>query len=71
MYLPGTEAAELLGLHQNTLREYADHGRIAYIKTASGQRRYDVDGYLGRSRPARTVCYCRVSSFKQLDDLQR
>ena len=42
-----------------------------HIKTASGQRRYDVDGYLGRSRTARTVCYCRVSALKQRDDLQR
>lgn len=71
MHLPGRKAAELLGLHQNTLREYADRGRIPYIKTESGQRRYDVDAYLRGVQPARTVCYCRVSSFKQRDDLQR
>ena len=71
MYIPGRKAAEILDLHQNTLREYADRGRVPYIKTESGQRRYDVDAYLGRVQPARTVCYCRVSSFKQRDDLQR
>ena len=70
-YVPGRKAAELLGVHQNTLREYADAGRIPHIRTASGQRRYDVDAYLrGASAPA-VVCYCRVSSSKQRDDLER
>ena len=71
MYLPGRKAAEILGLHQNTLREYADSGKISCIRTESGQRRYDVDSYLRGVQPARTVCYCRVSSFKPRDDLQR
>ena len=71
MYVAGRTAAEILGLHQNTLREYADSGKIPCIRTESGQRRYDVDGYLRGVQPARTVCYCRVSSFKQRDDLQR
>ena len=71
MYLPGRKAAEILGLHQNTLREYAKSGKVSCIRTESGQRRYDVDSYLRGVQPARTVCYCRVSSFKQRDDLQR
>ena len=71
MYLPSRKAAEYLGLHPNTLREYADSGKIPYIRTESGQRRYDVDAYLRGRRPATVVCYCRVSSSKQKDDLQR
>ena len=52
MYLPGRKAAEILGLHQNTLREYADSGKISCIRTESGQRRYDVDSYLRGVQPA-------------------
>ena len=71
MYVAGRIAAELLGLHQNTLRRYADRGQIPIIRTGAGQRRYDVDGYLRGVQPVRTVCYCRVSSFKHRDDLRR
>lgn len=71
MYLPNRKAAEYLGLHPNTLREYADNGRILYIRTPSGRRRYNVEAYL-RGQPTPTVaCYCRGSSIKQKDDLQR
>ena len=70
-YLPGKKAAALLGIHQNTLRKYADRGIIPSFKTASGQRRYDVDAYLNQPPEIGTVCYCRVSSHQQKDDLQR
>ena len=70
-YIPGRKAAAQLGIHQNTLRRYADEGQIRVIRTKSGQRRYDVDAYLGESADAALVCYCRVSSTKQREDLQR
>ena len=70
-YLPSREAAKILGLHPHTLRRYADTGIIPSIKTQSGQRRYDVQTYLGNSKPTTTICYCRVSSHKQSGDLQR
>lgn len=64
------EAAKTLGVHPNTLRKWANDGTITVIKTKSGQRRYDVDGYIGSSKQS-TICYCRVSSYKQRDDLER
>ena len=70
-YLPSREAAKILGLHPHTLRRYADTGIIPSIKTQSGQRRYDVQTYLGNSKTSTTICYCRVSSHKQSGDLQR
>lgn len=70
-YIPSREAAKLLGLHPNTLRQYADEGKIKAIKTASGQRRYDADSYIRESAGAVTVCYCRVSSHTQREDLRR
>ena len=70
-HIPGRKAAEQLGIHQNTLRRCADEGRIQTIRTPSGQGRYDVDAFLRESRDATLVCYCRVSSAKQRDDLAR
>ena len=71
VYLPSRKAAERLGLHPNTLRTYADQGKIPHYRNSAGQRLYDVDAYLRGSIPAETVCYCRVSSARQRDDLQR
>ncbi len=34
------EAARLLGVHQSTLRRWADTGKIAHIRTLSGRRRF-------------------------------
>ena len=69
--LKNREAVKLLGMHPNTLRKYADAGIIRTIRNAAGQRLYDVDSYIGQQSQAETVCYCRVSSYKQKDDLQR
>lgn len=71
-YLPSRKASQLLGLHPNTLRKYADTGIIHTIKNNAGQRLYDVQSYINLSSSVNeTVCYCRVSSKKQADDLQR
>jgi len=71
MYIPSRKAAEQLGCHPNTLRKWANEGKIPYIKTESGQRRYNVDAFIGKRTTSITICYCRVSSPKQRDDLER
>ncbi|WP_017747946.1 IS607 family transposase [Scytonema hofmannii] len=71
-YIPLRKAVEFLGLHPNTLRKYADEGKIKSIKNSAGQRLYDVESYTkGDSTGITTICYCRVSSSKQRDDLDR
>ena len=69
-YIKGKEACGRLGVCMNTLRRMADDGRIETIRV-SGQRRYNVDAYLGLQQQQFTICYCRVSSHKQRDDLER
>ncbi|MFM6182789.1 MAG: hypothetical protein ACKPA8_15045 [Dolichospermum sp.] len=33
-------------MHPNTLRRYADEGKIKSIKNPAGQRLYDVESYI-------------------------
>jgi predicted site-specific integrase-resolvase len=70
-YIPLRKAVEFLGLHPHTLRKYADEGKIKSIKNEAGQRLYDVESYQRGAIRATTVCYCRVSSTKQRDELSR
>ncbi len=60
---------EILGIHPNTLRKWADEGKIKHIKTDAGQRRYDVASFLQSSTHRRKIVYARVSSRNQKDDL--
>ena len=70
-YVPLRKAVEILGLHPNTLRKYGDEGKIKMIKNEAGQRLYDAKSYIMGATRASTICYCRVSSAKQRDDLTR
>jgi predicted site-specific integrase-resolvase len=70
-YVPLRKAVEFLGLHPHTLRKYADEGKIKSIKNEAGQRLYDVESYQRGATRTTIVCYCRVSSAKQRDDLAR
>lgn len=70
-YIPLRKAVQELGLHPNTLRKYADEGKIKTIKNEAGQRLYDIQSYVNGTVRTSTICYCRVSSTKQRDDLNR
>jgi predicted site-specific integrase-resolvase len=70
-YIPLRKAVEFLGLHPHTLRKYADEGKIKSIKNEAGQRLYDVESYQRSATRVAVVCYCRVSSTLQRDDLAR
>ena len=54
------------------MRRWADDGKIQVIKTPSGQRRYDIQGYTTQFISDRVdIIYCRVSSRAQKPDLDR
>jgi excisionase family DNA binding protein len=38
-----TEAAAMLGVHQNTLRRWANAGKVPHIRLPSGQRRWTAE----------------------------
>jgi len=58
-------------MHPNTLRKYADEGIIPSIKNAAWQRLYDVQRYMRGAVPPALMCYCRVRSSTQREDLAR
>lgn len=75
MLVPLRKAVQLTGLCPNTLRKYADNGTIKAIKPNGKTRLFEVSdlhnlaGVSDDSAPI--VCYCRVSSQKQKNDLAR
>ena len=76
MYVTMREAVRITGLCAATLRKYADDGKIKSIRKEKGMRLIDVSEFTEVQREAKRkdapiVCYCRVSSSKQKDDLCR
>jgi len=81
-FLTIKETAEYSGLHPNTLRKLADQQKIMCYKTPSGQRRFNKEdlakmcainntNQIESSVIKTNILYARVSSKKQMDDLDR
>lgn len=71
MYLPSRKACAHFGVCAATLRKWADEGKIKSIRTPSNQRLYDCASVEKDDTGRQNYCYCRVSSAKQRDDLDR
>lgn len=71
------EARELLKVTSATLRNWDKQGKIETIRTPSRIRMYNKEcilkilGKNGTTPEKRKIAYCRVSSKKQSDDLER
>ncbi len=73
IYVSGKDASARLGICQATLRNYEKIGKIETIRVGN-KRRYNVEKYLSGNNiedAKRAVCYCRVSTHGQKDDLER
>ena len=75
-YLKRKDALKILGIHYHTLYKLAKNGEIETIKVGS-QNLYNIDKYLRKkgvnknTNNKKKICYCRVSSRKQKNDLER
>ena len=75
--LPIRKASAFLGVHPNTLRQWEKDGILHPERTYAGQRRYKISdlcvfkGQDVTTSLRRFICYSRVSSRKQEEDLQR
>jgi len=73
-FIGGKAASMIIGVHQQTLYKYADEGTIETIRTPGGKRLYNIQGFLEKNTNAKNrkkVCYCRVSTRNQKNDLER
>jgi predicted site-specific integrase-resolvase len=82
--LGGKEASEKLGVHQRTLYQWDKKGLINVVRTPGGKRLYNVDKFLKenvlqkelteeleKNNEKLDICYVRVSTNGQKDDLER
>jgi len=74
MYVKAAEYAKLFKVHPQTLRRWAESGKVQFKWSPGGIRLYrlpDADRSGGEPVEEKKVVYARVSSSKQKDDLQR
>lgn len=83
--LGGKEASEKLGVHQRTLMQWDKKGLINVTRTPGNKRLYDVNKFLiehslkkeevksdiEETNEKLNICYVRVSTNGQKDDLER
>ena len=76
-YISTKEARKILGVTTITLRNWDKTNKINTVRSASGVRLYsvkDIQNILNSSssfKKKKKIAYCRVSSKKQADDLER
>jgi predicted site-specific integrase-resolvase len=72
MYLTPAEAQKRYGYHPKTLTRWADEGKIQYIKSPGGHRRYlieSIERLVDRIDNRPVILYARVSTTSQKQDL--
>lgn len=78
-FVGGKKACDILGVHYKTLYNWEAKNKIEVIRTPGGKRMYNVSKYVEENiniKPEvaivkKKICYCRVSTIKQKEDLQR
>lgn len=80
-FVGAKQTAKMLGIHSQTLHNWAQSGKIDYIKKDNGYRMFnvkkflkdnmmgDINEYLESKK--KNICYCRVSTHGQKEDLER
>ncbi len=86
-FVGGKEASKILCVHQRTLYQWDEKGEIETIRTSGNKRLYNVKKYLAskikksnicdnldyldNKNEKLNICYVRVSTQNQKDDLER
>lgn len=72
-----SKASKILGVTTRTLREWDYLGKIKTTRTLGGHRRIPIEeinrlqGNIISSNDEITICYCRCSTLKQTENLER
>lgn len=75
-YVTASTVRKTYEISGSTLRTWADTGKIGSVRTSGGGKRLykfdDIKTLLDdKSQPKQKICYARVSSTKQKEDLER
>jgi excisionase family DNA binding protein len=77
-YVTPKKACKILGVHYKTLYNWEKNKKIETIRTPGGKRLYNVNKYIEKNlnikpmpKKRLKICYCRVSTRNQKDDLLR
>lgn len=77
-YVSVGQASKHFGVSSHTIRRWCDNKNVGFITTVSNQRRIDILSRKDTISPSKDsgifkkdICYCRVSTSKQKDDLER
>jgi predicted site-specific integrase-resolvase len=83
MYVPIRFAAKHYNVSDQTIRAWGEKDKLEFITLPSGQKRYRIRGNGNvdikktggedeqKEKERVNICYCRVSSSGQKEDLQR
>jgi len=73
-YVPRRKVVEVLGIHYQTVANLVKRNEIEIIKIGK-KFGYNLNKYIKDNNiiinQKKSICYCRVSSRKQKEDLQR
>lgn len=75
-YLKREEASRRTGLSSQTIQRYGRMGKIKTIELPSRHKLYDISTLIPETErkdniEEKNICYCRVSTHGQKDDLER
>jgi predicted site-specific integrase-resolvase len=76
-FITGKKIRSLFDVSSTTLHRWHTQNKIRVITTPMGHRRYclqDIQAIISGNTPSidkKKISYCRVSSYKQMDDLER
>ena len=78
MYLTIGQSAKFIGVSVSTIRNWEAKGQLkSAFRTPGGHRRFKLEaihkvcGFLPKKNLRKTICYVRVSSHDQKEDLER
>lgn len=74
-YVPASKITKEYEVSNSTLQKWANSGKVKCVRTPGGKRLYDlrsIESIFGEKESTRkNICYTRVSSIKQKEDLDR
>lgn len=76
-FIGSKQVCEILDVHYKTLYNWDEKNKIETIRTPGGKRLYNIKKFIRENKNIkytpvrRNICYCRVSSYGQKNDLQR